>query len=78
MSLYENPISLAQLVCLNPVAKIAEHRDSRHSPAQMMMFRGPELTGAKDRLIRASVERLSHQFHIGVREIAGIANLFIE
>ena len=78
MSLYENPISLAQFVGLNPVAKTSEHRDSRHGPAQMMVLTGPEFADAMDRLIQASVERLFHQFQIGIREIAGITHLFIE
>ena len=78
MSLHEDPISLAQLVGFAPVAKTSEHRNGRHGTAQVMVFTGPELADAMDRTIQISVERLSHQFHIGVREIAGIPDLLIE
>src|SRR6267143_5511566 len=78
MSLHEDPISLAQLVCLDPVAKTSEHRDSRHGTAQVMVFTGPEFADAMDRTIQASVERLSHQVQVGVYEIAGIPGLLIE
>ena len=78
MCLHEDPISLAQLVGLAPVVKAFEHRDSRHGTAQVMVFTGPELADAMDRTIQASVERLSHQFQIGVCEISGIPDLIIE
>jgi hypothetical protein len=44
----------------------------------MMVLTGPEFAGAMDRLIQAPVERLSHQFQVGIREIAGIPKLLIK
>jgi hypothetical protein len=78
MSLYENSITLTQLMGLDPITKTSQHQDSRHGSARMMVFTGPELADAKDRAIQVSVEQLPHQFYIGVREIAGISDLFIE
>src|SRR6185503_16943434 len=78
MTLHENTISSAQLVGLDPVVKTSEHRNSRHGTTQVMVFTGPELADTMNRAIQASVERSFHQLHIGVREIAGIPDLFIE
>ena len=78
MGLYKDSISSAQLVDLDQVAKTPEHRDRRHCAAQMMVLTGPELTDAMDRAIQLSIERLPHQLDIGVCEISGIPDLFIE
>ena len=78
MGLHEDPISLAQLVGLAPVAKTSKHRDGCHGTAQVMVFTGPKLADAMDRTIQAPVERLFHQLHIGVCKIAGIPDLLIE
>jgi len=78
MRLDEYPVSLAQLVGLTPVTKMPEDRDCRQGPAQVMVFTGPELTDTMDWAIQATVERLFQEFHIGVREITGVPNLFIE
>jgi hypothetical protein len=43
-----------------------------------MVFAGPKFADAMDRAFETLVKRLSHQFHIGVREIARISNLFIQ